>query len=142
MKYIDSWNRFEETNVPPIDAFYSNLNMTSIGEEDYAHARRVWSEFGITNLGQYHDLYLKTDVILLANVFQTFRDTCLQHYGLDPAHFYTSPALAWRACLKRTGIKLELEVGLLIRFASTQQPTTNIWEMSSILPLRVDTFNT
>ena len=107
-EYIDSWDRFKETNLPSIDAFYSNLNMASIGEEDYAHARKVWEEFGIANLGQYHDLYLKTDVILLANVFETFRDTCLQHYRLDPAHFYTSPGLAWRACLKRTEIRLEL----------------------------------
>ena len=92
----------------PIDVFYSNLNMSSISEEDYQHAQRVWKEFGIHNLGDYHDLYLRTDVVLLANVYEAFRDTCLKHYKLDPAHFYTSPGLAWKACLKRTGIKLEL----------------------------------
>ena len=59
-------------------------------------------------MGEYHDLYLKTDVLLLSNVFETFRDTCLEYYKLDPAHFYTSPGLAWQACLKKTGIKLEL----------------------------------
>ena len=80
--------------------------MSSISEEDYQHAQRVWKEFGIHNLGDYHDLYLRTDVVLLANMFEAFRDTCLRHYKLDPAH--TSPGLAWKACLKRTGINLEL----------------------------------
>ena len=72
--------------------------MSSISEEDYQHAQRVWKEFGIHNLGYYHDLYLRTDVVLLANVFEAFRDTCLKHYKLDPAHFYTFPGLAWHAC--------------------------------------------
>ena len=65
-------------------------------------------EFKINNLGEYHDLCLRTDVILLANVFEAFRDICLQHYKLDPAHFYTSLGLAWKACLKKTGVRLEL----------------------------------
>ena len=82
--------------------------MSSISEKDCQHAQRVWKEFGIRDLGDYHDLYLRTDVVLLANVFEAFRDTCLKHYKLDPARFYTSPGLAWRACLKHTGIKLEL----------------------------------
>ena len=104
-EYINSWDRFEETQLPPIDAFYSNLNMSLINlnmslisEEDYQHAQRVWKEFGNYNLGDYHDLYLRTDVVLLANVYEAFRDTCLKHYKLDPAHFYTSPGLAWCAC--------------------------------------------
>ena len=107
-EYINSWDRFNETQLPPIDAFFSNLNMSSINEEDYQQAQRVWKEFGIHNLGDYHDLYLRTDVALLANVYEAFRDICLKHYKLDPAHFYTSPGLAWKACLKCTGIKLEL----------------------------------
>ena len=82
--------------------------MCNISEDDYEHTQRVWSAFGIHDLGEYHDLYLKTDVILLANVFEAFRDTCLEHYKLDPAHFYTSPGLAWKACLKKTEVKLEL----------------------------------
>ena len=106
-EYVNSWDQFNETQLPPIDAFYSNLNMSSISEDDYQHAQRVWKEFGIHNLGDYHNLYLRTDVVLLANVFEAFRDTCLRHYSLDPAHFYTSPGLAWKACLKHTGIKLE-----------------------------------
>ena len=94
--------------TPPISAFYSNLNMPSISVEDYQHAQRVWKEFGIHNLGDYHNLYLRTDVVLLENVFEAFRDTCLKHYKLDPAHFYTSPGLAWCTCLKCTRIRLEL----------------------------------
>ena len=107
-EYVNSWDRFEETQFPPISAFHSNLNMSSISEEDYQHAQRVWKEFGIHNLRDYHDLYLRTDVVLLANVYEAFTDTCLKHYKLDPVHFYTSPWLAWKACLKHTGIKLEL----------------------------------
>ena len=107
-EYINSWDRFKETQLPPINSFYSNLNMSSISEDDYQLVQKVWEEFGIRDLGDYHDLYLRTDVVLLANVFEAFRDTCLRHYSLDPAHFYTSPGLAWKACLKCTGIKLEL----------------------------------
>ena len=105
---MSSWDKFEETQLPPIEAFYSNFNMANVSEDDYEHAQRVWKEFRIRNLGEYHDLYLLTDVILLANVFEAFKDTCLEHYSLDPAHFYTSPGLAWKACLIRTGIRLEL----------------------------------
>ena len=107
-EYVNSWDRFNETQLPLIDAFYSNLNMSSISEDDYQHAQQVWEEFGIHNLGDYHDLYLRTVVVLLANMFEAFRDTCLKHYKLDPVHFYTSPGLAWRTCLKHTRIKLEL----------------------------------
>ena len=82
--------------------------MSSIGEEDYKHAKRIWKEFGIHNLGDYQDLYLRKDVVLLANVFEAFRDICLKHYKLDPAHFYASLELAWCTCLKCTGIRLEL----------------------------------
>ena len=82
--------------------------MTAISEDDYQHAQKVCKEFRIHNLGEYHDLYIRTDVILPANIFETFRDTCLEHYSLDPVHFYTSPRLAWKVCLKKTGIRLEL----------------------------------
>ena len=86
-EYMDSWDRFKETKLPPIESFYSSLNMSGVSESDYQHAQRVWEEFGIRNLGEYHDLYLRTDVILLENVFEKFRKTALAHYGLDPAHF-------------------------------------------------------
>ena len=107
-EYMSSWDCFEETQLPPIEAFYSKLNMSSISSDDYQHAQKAWKEFRIHNLGDYHDLYLRTDMILLANVYEAFRDTCLQHHKLDAVHFYTSPGLAWKACLKHTGIKLEL----------------------------------
>ena len=82
--------------------------MTGISEDDYQHARKVSKEFKIRNLGDYHDLYLRTDVILLANVFEAFRDTCLEHCSLDPVHFYMAPGLAWKACLRKTQVRLEL----------------------------------
>ena len=107
-KYMTNWDKFKEMKLPPREAFYSKLNMAGIREEDYEHAHRVWKEFGLKDLGEYHDLYLKTDVILLANVFEEFRKVCLKNYGLDPAHFYTAPGLAWKACLKKTRIRLEL----------------------------------
>ena len=97
---VNSWDQFNETQHCPIDAFYSNLNMSSISQDNYQRAQRVWEEFGIRDLGGYHDLYLRMDVVLLANIYKAFRDTCLRHYSLDPVHFYTSPGLAWRACLK------------------------------------------
>ena len=105
---MNNWDKFKETKLPPKEAFYSKLNMTGVREEDYEHVNRVWKEFRIKDLGEYHDLYLKTDVILLANVFEAFRKVCLKNYGLDPAHFYTAPGLAWKACLKKTRIRLEL----------------------------------
>ena len=90
-EYMSSWDKFGESQLPSKKAFYSNLNMSNISDDDYQHAQKVWKAFGIRDLGEYHDLYLKTDAILLANVFEAFRDTCLKHYKLDPAHFYTSP---------------------------------------------------
>ena len=107
-EYMDSWSKFEEDRLPSIDDFYSKLNMSGISDDDYEHAKKVWEEFGLRNLGEYHDLYLKTNVIILSNVFEKFRDACMENYGLDPAHFYTSPGLAWQACLKKTGIALDL----------------------------------
>ena len=102
---MDSWDKFEETSLPSIEKFYSNLNMSGV---NYEHACSVWREFKIRNMGEYHDLYLRTDVVLLANVFESFRRVCLENYGLDPSHFYTAPGLAWKACLKKTGVKLKL----------------------------------
>ena len=107
-EYMDSWSKFEEDRLLSIDDFYSKLNMLGISNDDYVHAKRVWGEFGLRNLGKYHNLYLKTDVILLSNVFDKFRKVCMENYGLDPAHFYTAPGLAWQVCLKKTGMKLDL----------------------------------
>ena len=105
-EYMNSWDKFEETKLPSRDEFYSKLNMSGINK--YQHARNIWDKLGLKNMGDYHDLYLKTDVILLTNVFESFRSVCLKNYGLDPTHFYTAPGLAWKACLKTTGVNLEL----------------------------------
>ena len=107
-EYMDSWNKFNDLELPSKDNFYSKLNMSGVSDNDYDHARLVWNEFGIKNMGEYHDLYLLTDTILLANVYESFRKVCMDNYGLDPAHFYTAPVLAWKACLKKTEIELEL----------------------------------
>ena len=79
-----------------------------ITNDEYDHARKVWKTFDIKTMGECHDLYLKSDVLLLADVFENFRKTCLQHYKLDPCWSYTSPGLSWDAMLKMTNIKLEL----------------------------------
>ena len=105
---MDSWERFEETQLPEKETFYSKLTDENISDGDYEHAKKVWEMFGCKNLGDYHDLYVKTDVNLLADVFENFRNLCMEQYGLDPAHYYTSPGLSWDALLKKTGVELEL----------------------------------
>ena len=107
-EYMTNWDKFKEMKLLPREAFYSKLDMAGVREKDYEHTRRVWKEFGLKDLGEYRNLYLKTDVILLANIFEELRKVCLKNYGLDPAHFYTAPGLAWKACLKKTRIRLEL----------------------------------
>ena len=107
-EYMDSWGRFSETRLPDKEKFYSKLNDEHITDEEYAHAKTVWVVFECKTLGDYHDLYVKTDVALLADVFENFRNICQEQYGLDPAHHYTSPGLSWDALLKKTGVELEL----------------------------------
>ena len=107
-EYMSSFDRFNETELPSIESFYSNLNLQGITEAQYNHAKTVWNHFNIKNLGQYTNLYLLTDVLLLADVFETFRDTCLKYYKLDPAQYYTAPGLSWDALLKSTNQTLEL----------------------------------
>ena len=106
--YMDSFQRFSERSLPEIEDFYSILNDTNISESDYEHAKRVWSTFQIKDLGEYHDLYLRTDVLLLADVFENFRSTCLSHYRLDPCHYFSAPGLSWDALLRMTKINLDL----------------------------------
>ena len=97
--YMDNFERFNETELPPIKEFYSRLNDSNVDVKDYEHAQKVWKHFDKKNMGEYHDLYLKTDVILLADIFENFRDVCLKNYKLDPAWYYTSPGLSWDALL-------------------------------------------
>ena len=106
--YVSALNKLSETQLPPKEEFYSKLNDEDISDDDYQHAVNVWKTFKCKSLRDYHDLYLKSDVLLLSDVFENFRKTCLKHYNLDPVHYYTSPGLAWDACLKETGQQLEL----------------------------------
>ena len=93
-EYMDSWKRFKEESLPDKESFYSELNKEGITDEDYAHAQKVWDALNIKNLGEYHDLYVQSDTALLADVFENFRDKCIEIYGLDPAHFLSAPGLA------------------------------------------------
>ena len=107
-EYMDNQEKFGKNSLPDKKAFYSELNIEGITDEDYAHAQKVWKLFEIKNLGEYHDLYVQSDTLLLADVFENFKDKCIDIYKLDPAHFLSAPGLAWQACLKKTGVKLEL----------------------------------
>ena len=105
--YMDSFEKFNH-KLPSKEDFYSILNDQHISNEDYEHAQNVWNKFSLKNMGDYHNLYLKSDILLLADVFENFRNTCLEYYKLDPCHYFTSPGLSWDAMLKMTNIKLEL----------------------------------
>ena len=109
-EYYDSIERFDEEQLPSKEAFYSHLTGHAISDEDYNHTQQVWREFNKYTLVEYHDLYLKTDVLLLCEVFENFRATCMQHYKLDLAHCFSAPGLAWDAMLKMTGMELELMI--------------------------------
>ena len=113
--YMNDWERFNEIALLEKERFYNNLNMEDITDVDYAHATRVYRLWN-KNLGEYHDLYLKSDVLLLADVFEKFKKTCLQIYELDPAKFISASGLAWQAALKKTGVELDLlkDVNLLL----------------------------
>ena len=105
---MDSWEKFNETALPTKKDFYSNLNLENNSDEDCTHAQKVWDVFKIKNLGEYHDLYVQSDTLLLADVYENIRNMCLNIYELDPVYFVSAPGLAWQACLKKTGVKLEL----------------------------------
>ena len=96
-EYMDSWEKINETSLPDKEAFYSKLNKEVITDEDYAHAQKVWKVFEIKNLGKYHDFYVQSDTLLLADVFGNFRDKYIDIYKLNPAHFLSVPGLAWQA---------------------------------------------
>ena len=107
-EYMDNWERFNETSLPNKESFYSNLNMENIDDIDYRNGNNVFKIFKLKNLGEYHNLYVQSDTLLLADVFENFRNKCLEVYELDPAHFLSLPGLTWQACLKKTNIELEL----------------------------------
>ena len=99
-KYMDNWERFNEISLPSKESFYSSLNMKDIDDIDYTHGNNVFNKFKLNNLGDYHDLYVQSETLLLA--------VGLKEYEIDPAHFLSLPGLAWQACLNKTNIELEL----------------------------------
>ena len=106
---MDSWEKFDKNILPPKEAFYSNSNLEDISDEDYTHAQKVWDVFEINSIGDYHDLYVMiSDTLLLADVYENFRNMCFEKYQLDPTYFVSAPGSAWQACLRKTGVKLEL----------------------------------
>ena len=107
-EYLDCANKLQDPCLPPRESFYSSLTGETVSETDYTHAETVWQRFGIRTLGEYSDLYLKTDVLLLVDIFENFRESCIKSYGLDSAHYYTLPGVTWDAMLKHTKITFEL----------------------------------
>ena len=107
-EYLNSWERLKDIELPVQDSFYSHLRREGCSDVDYKHAQNVWQKFNCRTLQDYMELYLKTDVLLLADIFEEFRAVCLQHYGLDPAHYISAPQLSWDAMLKLTNQSLEL----------------------------------
>ena len=97
-EYMDSWIRFDETSLPDKKAFYRELNLENITDEDYTHAQKVFEELELKNLGDYHDLYVQSDTLFLADVFKNFRNKCIEIYELDSAHFLSAPRITLQAC--------------------------------------------
>ena len=106
--YLDSFKKFSDDKLPDKFKFFSSLKDGCINEKDYQRTNNVWNAFKMKTIGDYHDLYLKTDVLLLANVFEKFIKTYLDYYGLDQCHYFSSPGLSWDAMLNMTGVQLEL----------------------------------
>ena len=107
-EYMDSWERFDETSLPDKEAFYSSLNMEYITDVDHRHAKRVFKSLNNKTLCDHHDFYVQSDTLLLADVFENFRNKCIEIYELEPTHFLSAPGSAWQACLKKTEVELEL----------------------------------
>ena len=114
---VVTFKRFNEEKLPDREGFYSSVKDgttadnrkkvdSHISDEDYLTCKKIWNKSNMKNMGDYHDHYLKKDVLLLADVFEKFIDTCLKFYGLDPCHYFSSPGLSWDVMLKMTGVKL------------------------------------
>jgi hypothetical protein len=106
--YVDSLEKLQIKTLPPKECFYSSLTESHISDHEYENCKNVWKEFEIKNLGEFSDLYLTIDCLLLSDIFYNFRLVCMKHYNLDPAYYYTTPGLSWDAMLKMTGVELEL----------------------------------
>jgi hypothetical protein len=107
-EWVDDIDKLNHNGLPPIEAFYSKLSQKGISEDEYQQAWKVYNTLGCKSFRDYHMTYLKTDVLLLADVFENFRRTCIHHYKLDPANYISAPSLAWDAMLYKTGVKLDL----------------------------------
>ena len=107
-EFMTDFEKLSVTKLPPKKDFYNKLSDSNISDAEYKHAQNVWNEFGCETMRDYHDLYLKTDVLLLADVMENYRNICIRNYGLDPLWCYTAPGLAWDAALKISKINLEL----------------------------------
>ena len=103
-----SFKKFFEDKLPDRYKFFSSLKDECLSEKDYLKVNNIWNMFKMNTIGDYHDLYLKKDVLLLPKVFEKLISTCLDYYRLDPCHYFSSPGLSWGAMLKMTGIELEL----------------------------------
>ena len=106
--YMDKWEKFSEKQLPSRDSFFNRLRDEACSEADYVHAQNVWREFNCKNIGDYHDIYLKLDVLQLADVWQSYSHVCQVNYNLDPAHYVSAPNLSWDAMLKCTDVNIEL----------------------------------
>ena len=104
---MDDWEKFNETSLPEKENFYSDLNMEDITDADNAHAKRVYNELKLKNIGKYHDFYVQSDTLLLPDVFENFRNMYLEIYDLDPAKKISAPGLAWQVVLRNTKAKLD-----------------------------------
>ena len=111
-EWVDSFKKFDESFLPSKECFLSSLKDKGITDKEYSRANRVWNVFGMKTFGEYHDLYLKCDVLLLCDVFEKFIDVCLEYYGLDPCHYFSSLGLAWDAMLRMSGVRLSLTGGI------------------------------
>ena len=111
-EYMYDWEIFNKTPLPEKEDFYCLLNMEDITDANYAHAKRVCKDFEVKNLGKYPDLYVQRDTLLLADVFENFRNVCLKIYELDPAKFLSAPGLAWQADFKKTKVELEILIDI------------------------------
>ena len=107
-KYMDIWEKFNESELPPKRSFYSELILEDITNEDYKHVQIVWDTFNIKNLGDQHNLYVQSGTLQHADIFEKFSEKCIEIYQLDSAHFLSVRGLAWQACLRKANIKLEL----------------------------------
>ena len=112
-EYMDSWERFNETSLPPKKDFYGELTLEDISDKGYEHAQKVFEEY-CTDIGDYHDLYVQANTLLLADEFENFRNKCFEIYVLDPSYFLSAPGWAWQAYLKNKKLELLTDIHMLL----------------------------